>query len=412
MLPPPSHPFGAIFYGLVTATVFAISPVLVRRFSRPIFRVLVWLGKNLLPARIRPLLRRNADIITPTWRSVGGIHRPSLEYRLQQLRDKSNPAFAIVGGVYLDIRLQPVDVNLLEEGEFSVLDSIGMDAGGSAAWVGRFLYNMDKSRRSYLFTRLGDDAFTKDLKQRLEKERWIKKLYEVAQKHSQCGVSIHLVQPDGRPVTTLTHRGSLDSLGWRQIIDPLARETKRGGLIYISGYFRTHLYQDLRDALEALPARTVICIDHGRFRPFDYQRAGDALKSVFSSGLIDVYLCNYPELRDFAGGAGLKVTEQMSVADVIGLSERAGILPAVTVVRGEPNASSAIAHIAHHGRIERIELNDNAPSPKGRLGSENAFNAGFIRELACGLTESGIDVALNESVRCGLESWTSTMRAQ
>jgi sugar/nucleoside kinase (ribokinase family) len=293
-------------------------------------------------------------------------------------------------------------------GEYSDLDTIHIDIGGSAAWVGHYLYDlMNRRQKSYLFSRLGDDATSKDLRNRLKKEAWIKKFYQVPATRSQCGTSFNLEKRGHQQCTTFTHRGSLTSFDWHQFISILHRKIKRGGIVYISGYFRTNLYQDLAASLETLPAKTVVFIDHGRFQELDYQRAGAALVQAFSAGLVDVYLCSHVEFFDFARINLAPLTQGSSVEETLKLCHEARILPPITVVHGEPGASNAVAYLAYNGQIRLANLGRLPPGE--RIGSQDAFNAGFLFELACGSQYSSIDVALDEAVVHALESWTATI---
>jgi sugar/nucleoside kinase (ribokinase family) len=397
---------GTLLYGVIAGVLTAVLTLVARYGSRSIFRVLVRIAAK-LPPRTRRALRRSADRVAPTWRSIGGFRRPPLDMRLRQIREKKRFAILLIGGVYLDIRLFPVDIVHLEEGEFSDLDRPRVDIGGSASWVGRFLYkSTHDTRRSYLFTRLGDDAFSKDLRRSLHNARWIKKLYAVKAETSVCGVSFDLEPRENKPSTTLTHRGSLGGFNWHQILDDVNRKAKRGGVIYISGYFRTDLCRDLRDSLEALPARTIVCVDHGRFRREDYDRGGPALVSVFQEGLIDVYLCNHFELREFASSAGVAAAGHLAVEELLRACVRARVLPTITVVCGEAGATSAVAHSAYQGEVKRIELSRRTSVPRARLGTRNAFNAGFLHEFASGASEMETAVALESSVRYALQLWT------
>jgi hypothetical protein len=402
----PNSAMGAILYGLISAAIFAVA---VKCAYAPLVRFLIWIGRR-LPPRMRPRLRHGADRVFPGWRTAGGLARPPLDWRLQQIRERKRVAYALVGGVYLDLNLHPVNVGELREGEFSGLDSVRLDVGGSAAWVGHYLYGIPEGRqRSFLFSSLGDDAFSQDLRQRVKYADWVKKFHYGEAKYSQCGLSVNLENPNDLPSTTLTHRGSLGSLGWRQILAPLTKCTKRGGIIYISGYFRTNLCNGLSRALEALPAQTVVCIDHGRFQPEDYRHTGAALTKAFSSALVDVYLCSTTEFRDFASGAGVEGAQDRPLEEVIKLCEARQILPPFTVIKGKVGTAPT-AYIAHHGDVETIELSHEVAHTHGRVGKQNAFNAGFLHELGSGQPGSDLYTAVAGAVRCALETWASTMQ--
>ena len=406
MLPSANTALGAIVYGVAATAIVAATVFAARLLSAPAFRLFVWVGRK-IPERYRPALREGADKIAPTWRKVGGVSRPGFESRLSHLRAISKPVFALIGGIYYDVSLNPVNLNNLVVGEYSDLNSIRIDVGGSAAWVGRFLYGrMNGLKKSYLFSRLGNDSLSKELRRMLSREPWIRKFYQVPATHAQCGTSFNL-EPLGYQLhTTLTHRGSLTSFDWHQFLPKLHRKVKRGGIIYISGYFRSNLCQDLATSLEALPAKTVVCVDHGRFQKEDFERAGAALAQAFADGLIDVYLCSHVEFTAFAR-ANLGGDLPLGTEEMLKLCYEACILPPVTVIHGEPEVSGAVAYLAYQGQVRFTKVGEM--SPGARLGSQNAFNAGFLYKLACGSEDANVDQALDEAVVHALEMWTKTM---
>ena len=224
MLPSANTATGQIVYGIAATAIAAALVLAARLLSAQTFRLFVWVGRK-FPEKYRPALREGADKIAPTWRKVGGVSRPSLESRLSHLRSTSNPAFALIGGVYYDISLHPVNLENLVVGEYSDLDSIRIDVGGSAVWVGHYLHRpMNERKRSYLFSRLGDNALSKELRKKLRREPWIRRFYQVAASHSQCGTSFNLEQLGHQVCTTLTHRGSLASFEWHQFLPKLHRK--------------------------------------------------------------------------------------------------------------------------------------------------------------------------------------------
>jgi hypothetical protein len=289
---------GIVFWGVVAAAAFSFLVWLSRVHVTKLLRRLALH----LPVRTHPSLRLVLDTIYPMWRSdTGERHaRASLDIRLSDLQAQNHRAAVIVGSVYLDITVGPIHSDALSKSEYGNLDRVKTDCGGAAVWVGRRLF--DYQEKSFLFSRVGKgDPFSQDLTRRLNGERWIKGGALARAEGIQSGISVHLVQP-GKMYTTFTHRGALNSLGWEGIMSGVLRAAKHGGILFISGYFRTNLCDDLRRSLESLPPRLVVCLDHGRFMPRDNERALFALRDAFQQKAIDIYLCTYSDLASYLAG--------------------------------------------------------------------------------------------------------------
>ncbi len=398
--------FIAIFLGLIVIALAALG-----RYCRQ--RLLATLSSSMrrLPEPLRTAVRKNLDRRYPTWRAKAGELRnqASLESRLRKIREAKMHNFYILGAVYLDIFVRPVKTKNLVNTEYSDLQQVGDDSGGSACYVGRFLASPRFKKRSYLYTRLGGKGpFSDILKKHLKEETWIRRLRMTEDPDSQCGVSIHLFQPDDNYDTTFTCKGALASLGWNKSLEALRKDTRRGGILHISGYFRTNLCDDLARSLNQLPANLVTCIDHGRFEPEESQRAAKELLKAFSEGAVDIYICSYPELRNLMSGAGAFVEEGLPVNLALDVYAKKELLPRVVVVRCNPDKTRVTAWVLIDDKA--FSVTREMPNVRQRsieLGTSNSFNAAIMHFLATGDPDENLNDALRNSVSGSLDVWKS-----
>jgi sugar/nucleoside kinase (ribokinase family) len=362
-------------------------------------------------ARTRPYLqkalRQSADVLYPTWRSRAGFSRAGYgtEWRIQELRKLKRRRFVIVGGIYLDIALTPIDVNQLEDQEFNDLDTIRMDCGGSACYVGRYLF-VHHRQRSDLFSRLGSgDRISATLLALLRHESWINKLELTSTTDAQSGVSVHLLQRDRAFHTTFTHMGSLASLEWRPILEKLLRKTKAGGVLYISGYFRTNLCLDLSQTLRQLSPKLLICVDHGRFRAGVNQNAEMALVNAFRENLVDVYICTFDEIRELMLSTGLMVDDALSPKDALEIFAHQRALPPITVVRSNAVDRSNAAFVLFDGTATEVEGLAYRRPFEAQVGPKNAFNAAFVYALSHSPREFSLRDTVDYAMKRALDAW-------
>jgi hypothetical protein len=386
--------------GLVAAVVRLFSAQLVSGLWRLALRT---------PLPIRSVLRRVADRIVPGWRAVVGVGRNKWPLESREIRGLNRPRFVIVGPMYLDLYLEPINVHTLDGSEFSDLTEVRKDCGGSACFAGRYLHQSFR-KRSYLFSRLGKrDIFSKELEKKVRAEEWVRRSHITTAKDSQCGVSIHLVRRNASH-TTFTHKGASGDLEWRPIVKKIRRRTNRGGgVIYLSGYMRTRLCNGLSESLRYLSPKFLICMDHGRFRAGSHHNEALALEEAFSSDLIDVYFCTYEGLRQYLAEVGADVLSSSTTPDpeedYLKSIASNSALPRVTIVRSNPMKDLLTAHVILDGTVTPVEMPVSRRWPSNRPGLKNAFNVGFMHALVTGPPEVPFKTAVMDATLHGLENW-------
>jgi sugar/nucleoside kinase (ribokinase family) len=389
----------AVMGGLLLLVVTALAVVYAKR------AVLIRRVGNY--ARSRPALanalRPAADTLYPEWRS--DLDRPrtkySLEWRIREVRRRKN-RFVVVGGIYLDLVISPVDVDSLNDWEFNNLDSPYMGCGGSARYFGYYLYRQHR-QKSDLFSRVGSKPpFGEILTQQLAREKWIARS-DLRADHEPCAVSVHLLQRDHSFYTTFTNMGSLARLEWQPILAKVLRRTRHGGVLYISGYFRTNLGLDLAQTLRGLSPKLLICIDHGRFRGGVNQFAEAALTEAFARGLIDVYICTMDELHTLMRTTG-KIVDGGN-DPVRTLEKLAPFLPPITVVRSNTSDLTASAYVLYGGKASHVVGQAGRYPRHDSLGIKNAFNAAFVYALATGSPETRLADVVGAAAKDALNAW-------
>lgn len=314
----------------------------------------------------------------------------------------------LLGGVYLDIWISPVSIDRFPNVEYSNLDTVRIEPGGSAFFVGKHLWT-GFTHKCYLFSRVGEgDVFSKQLAKLLKNCPWTRGNHLSTSQHSQCGVSIHLLDRARQAVPTLTHKGALSELSWSRVLKDLQHVTRRGaGVLYISGFFRTGLSRDLDSSIRALAPDTLVLIDHGRFQASDDPAAANSLLDAFRSGLIDIYICTYAEITTFADAIGLTFVRGQPHIETIEYFAQSEILPKVTVVRGDPINGVPTAIIAIDAKVQLIEEGPRDWTPRNRPGEQDAFTAGFINYLYTGDSRESLEDILTGAVGAGLKFWAT-----
>jgi hypothetical protein len=395
--------------GLIVAAVIAIGSGVVRKLPRGILTTLRPAALR-SPTPISSVLRRAIYRIYPDWPTVIGATRSQkpTAARIHDLRTHRKGRFYILGGVYLDISLAPIDSDTLEQNEYSILDRVEPMCGGSAMYVGRFLHS-EFHEMSSLYTRLGSgDVLSDTLRKLLRDEQWIRRprRFDV-EPDKQSGISAHLIGRSEKKYTTFTHTGALGGLEWGPVLTRLARSAGPGGVLHISGYFRTGLHDGLTPALRNLSPHLLVCIDHGRFHAEHNRRPAEALLESFRSQLVDIYICTLPELRTLMRFAEVEDGDHANQQDLLDRYARSDVLPKVTVVRCERDEPFANAHVLVDDQV--LPVRTQAELGHGRYlpGRNNAFNAALIYHLSKGDPNQNLSDAVTDSVAAALKFWST-----
>ena len=401
-----ASPTGVVFWGLVAIAIAWLGRVYREALTPRLQRLLLR-----FPRRIIPILTRIAYFVYPTWRSYarGGERiRAAINIRISQLNTRPRMPVMLVGGVYLDIHLTPVPARdeINPNMEYSDLDTVPVNIGGACFFVGKYLWE-GFTRRSHLFSQIGKgDMFSRQLSRLIKEVPWIRDDHIPTSKNSQCGVSIHLLDREGRFTPTFTHKGALGNFRWKPIIKSLQHCGRRGGgVLYISSFFRTSLSQDLATSIRSLSPNILVILDHGRFQPTEHPAAMRTLTDAFSAAMVDIYICTYGEIYAFATGAGLAVGRELDEIEVVRRCAKSGILPKVTVVRGDQNAGQPTALLAIDNEVQLIKDGPKDWHPQSSPGIHEAFTAGFINYLYSSDATGEIEDIMVEAVRAGLKFW-------
>jgi hypothetical protein len=191
----------------------------------------------------------------------------------------------------------------------------------------------------------------------------------------------------------------------------MVKKTSRGGVLHISGYFRTGLHRELCHALENLSPNLLVCVDHGRFLPEDHKSAANALLEAFNRRLIDLYICTFPELCRLMATADVEADAEATQEETLQKFAASGKLPRVTVVRGHAASEATSAHIVLDNELlPAVAVTPGLPPTRDMPGRNNAFNAAVMHYLTEGLTGAPIAESISIVVRQALESWIRTAR--
>jgi len=358
-------------------------------------------------ARLNGQPALSADSAVPAPRH-GSASR--LEAKLRSLAAQKQLRTVLIGGVYLDLVLYPVDIKQLDHNEWATLERISTQLGGSAYYVGKYLYDQ-YGQASELVTIVGDaaDALSAETARLLSAEPWVSNDPIVDQSRAGTPVSVHLVQRSEEFTTIFTHRGALDHLAWRDI----RRASKAIGqdapaLIYISSYFRSNLHLGLIGQLRELSRRHVIALDHGRVNPgADNPQCAIALRQAFQHGLVDVYFCTFREIWAFdrSPAAEEPPPQEMRTAELLAsLAARLNV-PPLTIIRGEEWPGEGVAYLLLDGVPHVVrDVGEQTGAPTSGVGPKNAFNAAFLKSV---VGRSLTREALVQAVRSGLGAWIS-----
>lgn len=386
--------------------------VLFRLFRRP-FLALARTFLKKTPDTFEAVIGRRIDQAYPSWRLKAGIsrRRTTLEWRIQKVRESWRRGFFILGGVYLDLMIQNIKVKKLENQEHSDLDQVRYQAGGSACHFGYYLHD-NFGEQSHLYSRLGRrTVLSRELRRLLRVESWIGSTHFQRDTYQQSGVSVHLVQEDQSYRTTFTHKGALDGLDWEPVLRKLVKKTGRGGVLHISGYFRTGLHKELCRSLEQLSPNLIVCVDHGRFIPEDHINQAKTLITAFQRDLVDVYVSTFPELCQLMTIAKVPSPTKGHMVDALHAFAAGDKLPRITIVRGDVSDDEATAYVILDGTLlPPVTVRPGMAPEQDQPGRNNAFNAALAYYLTQGQPDEPLTDVVRNSVEHALRSWIGTRR--
>lgn len=334
-----------------------------------------------------------ADFAWPDWRTYGGGSRRDRVGTVGRLlhvrRGRGWPPVLLFGATYLDVSVGPIRMRRLRAGEISSLDAVSIELGGSGPYLGKHLHQF-YDVRSRLYTRIGgSDPLSGQLRQLLKEQRWRRGWplgkYAHLSKGEQCGVSVHLQQNEDVFHSTFTHTGALGSLTWNQHLFAIQKASRRGGILYVSGFFRTNLQAHLCSSLRKLSPKLLIVFDHGRFEPQHSERGVTTLSNAFSQGLIDVYVCTFSELEDLCQGMNLiEDDEHLRPKELVErVSTNHRLFPRLVLVRGNSLDEHTDAYALWDGVAIQASVEARRSSATGdRPGEKTAFTAGFLASIA------------------------------
>ncbi len=263
---------------------------------------------------------------------------------IEKLRHiKTIPDFPVVllGSTYVDLIVDPVSTKNLEKKEWGDISNLKFHLGGSAYWVGHYLWKFFR-KKSAIFSAMGksDDPLTRYFAELIEKEskEWLIDNFEKSD-IQPSGVTVHLIQERNIFTTMFTAPGALKNFCFvPRITSSINNILKDGGVLYISGYFKTSLSAGLKDFLQNLPREKVlVCVDHGLLNTgLDSGTAAARLKEVFNLGLVDIYICTFDEITDLYGlrkanHTSINVKSERDFSKY--LSPIIGELPLITIIR-------------------------------------------------------------------------------
>ena len=334
----------------------------------------------------------------------------SLARKLQALAKQRTPRIVLIGGVYLDLILYPIDTVQLDHREWANLEGIKMQLGGSAYYMGKYLYEQYQ-QESELVTIVGStgDPLSAEAARLLEGEGWVRNDVIIDRTGSGTAVSVHLVQRSEEFTTIFTHRGALDHLSWEDISRASSAVSQgEPAVLYISAYFRSNLQFGLVERLRTHSKRHVIVLDHGRVNPeTDHPQAAVAVKEAFKRGYVDIYVCTFGQLwaLDKSPAIAEPIPVEMRTHEFfLDLTARLS-LPPVTVIRGADWPGEGTAYLLLDGELHVVsDVGERTGVPIGGVGPKNAFNASFLMSLI----ETGLrpDTVV-DAVRAGLSAWIS-----
>jgi sugar/nucleoside kinase (ribokinase family) len=357
-----------------------------------------------------------------------------LEEKLSALGDRRRDAQVVcLGSVYLDLELRPVDMarlNTQGEEEWTNVKS-RLRRGGSSWYVYQCLDEL--GCETWLATKIGDESheFFAERHLRPLREALARSVDKPSKREAnknRTALTVHLIECsdfEGKePIATtmLTDTGALKSLRWdddeiQQVIGRL----DEGGVLYLSGYFKTALHEDLQSNLESLDrANVIICLDHGRFRPGIVEL--EQIKALRESiKCADTYFCTTHEMKQLfdttlAERPWLK--EYGSLEQVLKfLDKQLGPkLPEVILVRdnkGQEDEQLTVTIKSDQERVyASIPVRRVRTGPERFVGVPNAFHARFVHRMLNDERCENLIPAIIEWALCAQRMMEGVMRGE
>ncbi len=337
-----------------------------------------------------------------------------------KLRDakQENNHVIIIGSIYLDIKVDPVETEELGKVEWTGIYPIQFTLAGSAIYVGQYLYKQYQ-QESYLISVVGqldnNSVITNEANRLLLEEGWIIDPNDITPiPIKDTATTISLIQRENNYATMFTHTGALESLTWELIEKPLNEKIKNSGVIYFSGFLKTGLYQNLDERLRPLSKQHIICIDHGRLMPeeSDNNNRLVALNNAFVQNAVDIYICTFNEILNYHNRTNKRNFRKPRVKKrdiVLKKIARKGKLPPITIVRGISNSRHIEAYIIICKEVHKVaiaqkeEIKITATIPKA------IFNAVILQELLNNQEEGDIKTRVKAAVIKALENCHKTI---
>lgn len=331
--------------------------------------------------------RRTAGVQLSSDPKDGPVHAGAVNVvrRVATLRGLPDPAVALVGSVYLDIILWPVDVVELDNHEWADIEPLDLSAGGAAYYVGHYLA-ADFGRKASLFSGFGStkDSLSQSLASIITAEGWMTNDITALEGDGQSATSVHLVRRDRTRTAIFTHRGAVAAFGWDRIQDQFDETLSAGGVLFLSGYFKTRLHTGLRAQLKRIHERAIVVADPGSIDSSSTDASQlESLREVIRTGLVDIHIAS---MREFLELYGIKVSgNRLST-----LRELDQILPGVAdriapivYLRG-PDLPDDLSLIAIADGKVCGTLTEKKVVTGVAVGAKNAFSAALIDRLITG----------------------------
>ena len=302
--------------------------------------------------------------------------------RVSALRELPDPAIALVGAVYLDIVLWPVDIDALDNHEWADIEPLDLRAGGAAFYVGHYLAT-DFERKAFLFSGFGStrDNLSQSLASIIAAEGWMTNDITALEADGQSATSVHLVRRDRTRTAIFTHRGAVAAFGWGRIQDQFDETLSAGGVLFLSGYFKTRLDSGLSTQLKRIRERAIVVVDPGSMDSSSTHTSQlECLREVIRTGLVDIHIASMREFLEIYGieVSGNRLSTLRELDQILtGVVDR--IAP-IVYLRGAdlPDNLSVIAIV--DGKVCST-LNEKKVVTGVDVGAKNAFSAALIDRL-------------------------------